>query len=300
MYSQETINSIANKLGVDSILLSNLIKRRDSLYKVWYRKKSGGKKRCFEEPLKDLKTIQKAILDKLNLTEVSKCVHGGIRTKSIRTNALQHKQGKYLLRVDMKDAYPSVTRKQIYNLFKRWGASAEEAKIYTKLITFRNHLPQGAPTSLAFFNLLLSNLGIDRVFSKIRGIRYTGYVDDLIFTSKKPMPKRLEKEISVFLKENGFSVNFKKTRRYSIKNRALRITGVNIIDGKPKVPPKMIKKFRGIIGRAIIDSSISKEQVFGAIAFVIGIERRIPNQLLKPLLRYLEIKGIKNCPFVIH
>ena len=114
------------------------------------------------------------------------------------------------------------------------------------------------------------------------------------------MPKRLEKEISVFLKENGFSVNFKKTRRYSIKNRALRITGVNIIDGKPKVPPKMIKKFRGIIGRAIIDSSISKEQVFGAIAFVIGIERRIPNQLLKPLLRYLEIKGIKNCPFVIH
>ncbi|MEK7555488.1 MAG: reverse transcriptase family protein [Patescibacteria group bacterium] len=299
MYSQKTIDDLANRLGIDPTLFSDLVKRRANLYKVWYRKNSGGKKRCVEEPLEDLKTVQRVILDKFNL-KFPKCVQGGIIGRSIRTNALEHKNGKYLLRMDIKDAYPSSTKKQVYVLFRKFGAPAEEARIITKLTTFRGHLPQGAPTSLALFNFLLSNTGIDKAASRIRGIKYTRYVDDLVFTSKRRIPKNLKKEVVVLLKEYGFSINPKKTRRYSIKNRALRVTGVNIIGGKPKVPPKMIKRFRGMIGRATIDGSVSKTQVFGIIAFVIGIERKIPNQLLRPLLHYLKTKDVKDCPFVIY
>mgnify|MGYP001559845347 FL=1 len=299
MYSQEEVDRLANKLGVDSILLSDLIKRRDSLYKIWYRKKSGGIKRCVEEPLGNLKIVQRIMLEKLLDLKFPKCVQGGIIGKSIRTNALEHKNGKYLLRMDIKDAYPSSTKKQLYALFRGFEVSVELSKILTKLTTFHGHLPQGAPTSLVLFNALLGNTGIDRAASMIKDIKYTRYVDDLVFTSKKRIPEKLEKEAGVFLKEHGFSINPKKTLRYSTKNRSLRITGVNIIDGKPKVPPKMIKKFRGMIGRATVDGSVSKEQVFGIIAFVIGIERKIPNQLLKPLLRYLKTKNVKDCPFVI-
>jgi hypothetical protein len=298
-YSQESINYVAERLEVDSRFLASLLSRRNSLYKTWYKRKIGGGKRCIEAPVKELKEIQKIILKKLSLN-LPECVQGGVLGKSIRTNALQHKSNKYLLRMDIKDAYPSVTRKKVYALFKKWGAPAEVAKIYAKILTFRDRLPQGAPTSLAIFNLLLKDIGLDFALSHIKGIQYTRYVDDLVLTSKKPIPEWVEKQTTIFLKENSFSINERKTRCYSIKNRALRITGVNIINGKPKVPPKLIKKFRGMIHRALSDDSISKEKVFGSIAFVIGIEKKIPNQLLKPLLRYLEVKNIKECPFVIY
>lgn len=299
MNNEEAVESVANQLELDPILLSNLIKKRGNLYRVWYRKKPGGGRRCVEEPLEDLKNIQRIIVNKLNL-KFHRCVQGGVPGRSIRTNALEHKKNKTLLRLDIKDAYPSATSKHIFELFKYFGAPAVEARIWTKLTTFRGHLPQGAPTSLPLFNALLYGMRLDKIFSGIRGIKYTRYVDDLVFTSnKRRLPEKLAKEVSVFLREKGFSINTKKTKRYSTKNRALRITGINIIDGQPKVPPKMIKRFRGMIGRAIIDGSVSKEQVFGIIAFVIGIERKIPNQLLKPLLCYLKTKNIEDCPFVI-
>ena len=298
-YSQESINFVAKGIDIDSNLLANILLRRNNLYKTWYKKKPDGKRRCIEAPVEELKDIQKIILKKLSL-DFKKCVQGGISKRSIRTNALQHKNGKYLLRMDIKDAYPSVTRKKIFLLFKKWGAPMEVAKIFTKILTFHGCLPQGAPTSLAMFNLLLKDIGIDFALSNIRGVRYTRYVDDLVLTSKKPIPEWIEKQTKIFLKKHGFSINQKKTRRYSTKNRPLRITGVNIIDGKPKVPPKLIKKFRGMIGRAIIDDSVSKEKIFGSIAFVIGIEKKIPNQLLRPLLRYLEVRNIKDCPFMIY
>lgn len=298
MYDEDVIENFAKRLEVSPILLSGLIKRKGNLYRVWYRKKPGGKRRCVEEPLGDLKKLQRILLDKFNF-KFHRCVQGGVSKRSIRTNALEHKKGKYLLRLDIKNAYPSATRKHIYELYKYFGATVEEARILTKLTIFRGHLPQGAPTSLPLFNALLNGIGIDKVFSGIRGIKYTRYVDDLIFTSRKPIPKKLGQEVSALLKERGFGVNAKKTRHYSTKNRALRITGINIIDGQAKVPPKMIKRFRGMIGRAIIDGSVSKEQVFGIIAFVIGIERKIPNQLLKPLLCYLKTKNIDDCPFTV-
>ncbi len=304
-YKQEIIDKIANFLGINSNLLSDLIKRKENLYRSWRKKKPGGKTRRIEEPLVELKSLQRIVLNKLNefVFQFPESIQGGVHKKSIRTNALKHRGGKYLLRMDIKDAYPSSTRKRIYALFRKVARKdpAEVAKILTKLTTFRDRLPQGAPTSLIIFNALLRETGVDRVFLNFKDIRYTRYVDDLVFTSKKPIPEELEKEVKTLLKENGFSINRKKTRRYSTKNRSLRITGVNLVGGKPKLPPKMIKKFRGMIGRAIIDSSVSKEQVFGIIAFVVGIEKKIPNQLLRPMLRYLAIKDIvKNCPFTIH
>ncbi len=299
-YSQEVIDFISKRLDFSPTLLSDLINRKGNLYRVWYRKK-GNKRRCVEEPLKELKSLQRKLLDGFFNFQHPKCVHGGVRKKSIRTNALEHKSSKYMLRLDIKNAYPSVTRKQIYQLYKSLGATVEMARILTKLTTFRGHLPQGAPTSLPLFNILLSNLRLDSIFRySVKGIKYTRYVDDLIFTSRKPLPKQLESEATKLLKENGFNVNRQKTKRYSTKNRALRITGVNIIKGKPKLPPKLIKKFRGMIGRAIFDNTVSKDQVFGIIAFTIGIEKKIPNQLLKPFLRYLKTKNIKECSFVIN
>jgi len=273
-------------------------------YFTWYKKKSDGQRRRINAPQKRLKEIQHILLEKISFC-TSPQAHGGVKGRSIRTNALVHRRSKFMLTMDIKDAYPTVTRKMVYWFFRQMNTSAQLARILTKLTTLRGQLPQGAPTSLAIFNALLGAdnlIGLDFWLERIRvghrRLRYSRYVDDLTFSSGRKIPETAEKLIQKKLREAGFCVNPQKTRYASLKNGALRVTGVNLIDGKTKVPPKEIRRFRGLIGRAIMDGSVSSDQVFGTIAYAMGIEKKIPNQLLKPFIKYLA-RTIDPCPRAI-
>jgi len=287
-----------NYLGLNINIVENILQEKGKYYRTWYKEEPNGKKRTIEAPIGELKKIQSLILKKVGF-EPNICAHGGVKGKSIRSNALVHRGSKFLLRMDIKDAYPSLTKQMTKDHFLKMNASVGLAKMLTEVVTFRGHLPQGAPTSMAIFNHFLSLAGIDDLFSQgiIEGkrLKYSRYVDDLIFTSSSRMPSWLENAITKELKEIGFVVNSRKTLRYSVKNRPLHITGLNLINRKPKVPPKKIRKFRGMIGRAIIDNSVPSAKVFGAVAYVMGIEKRIPNQILTPLLKYIEVRHAK-CP----
>jgi hypothetical protein len=296
-----SLENFANMFGFDSNELLEISQNIENHYHTWYKKKSDGRERRIDAPKENLKKIQHTLLEKLNFYAPPQA-HGGVKGKSIRTNALVHRQSKYSMIIDIKDAYPTVTRKTIYWFFREMNASAQLARILARLTTFRNQLPQGAPTSLAIFNSLLGadnlfNLDLRFSLAKIRGrkIYYSRYVDDLTFSSKARIPKEFPKLVAEKLNEVGLKINPKKTRFGSIKRGALKVTGINLIDGKTKIPPKEIKRFRGMIGRATIDNSISANKVFGVIAYAMGIEKKIPNQLLKPLVKYLE-KNIVPCP----
>lgn len=271
-------------------------------YRTWYKKKSDGSQRRIDAPGQRLKKIQLDLTKKLNFC-ISPQAHGGVKKRSIRTNALVHRQSRYSFTVDIKNAYPTVDSKMVYWLFRRMQASAQLARILTQLTTFHNQLPQGAPTSLAIFNALFGAnnlLGIDSLFDmkRVAGcpLRYSRFVDNLTFSASVKIPKEVPILVEKHLAEAGFKINHKKTHFGSTKCGAIRITGINIVDKKPKIPPKKIKRFRGMIGRATMDDSVSEAQVFGIIAYAMGIEKKIPNQLLKPLLLYLKKNPNIKCP----
>lgn len=299
-----SLQEFAKMYEFDIPELWSITKNIKDQYFTWHKNKSDGSRRRIDAPKKRLKEIQRALLEKLNFY-ASPQAHGGVKGKSIRTNALIHRHSKYLLTVDIKDAYPTVNRKMVYWFFRQMNASAQLARVLTKLTVFRNQLPQGAPTSLAIFNALLGAdnlLGLDFWLERIRvgqrRLRYSRYVDDLTFSAGFKIPKTTENLIAQKLAGGGFKINPSKTRFGSVKRGALRVTGVNLIDGKTKIPPKEIRRFRGLIGRATMDNSVSSDQVFGTISYVMDIEKKIPNQLLKPLLKYLE-KTIVPCPKAI-
>ncbi|MDD2753310.1 MAG: reverse transcriptase family protein [Candidatus Portnoybacteria bacterium] len=297
-----SLENFSKMFDLDTTELLMLSQNIKSHYRVWYKKKSDGSKREIAAPEEPLKKIQRILLKELPFCIPSQA-HGGIAKKSARTNALVHKQSKYLITIDIKNAYPTVDDKMVYWFFRIMNASPQLAKILTKLTTFRNQLPQGAPTSLAIFNALLGAtnlLNIDLSFSNQKvaehRLRYSRYVDDLTFSSSVKIPKSFENIIAKKLEEAGFKINPEKTRYGSIKKGALRITGINIVDKKPKIPPKKIRRFRGMIGRAKMDNSVSEKQVFGIIAYAMGIEKKISNQLLTPLLGYLKKRQDIDCP----
>jgi len=285
-------------IGINPKIVEDILQEKGKHYRTWCKEESNGKKRTIEAPIGELKKIQKLLLEKIEFIP-SQYAHGGVKGRSTKSNALVHRGSKFLVRIDIKDAYPSLTKAMLKEHFRKMNASVGLANILTELVTFRGHLPQGAPTSMAIFNHFLSLAGLDDLFSQVivegKHLKYSRYVDDLIFTSSRKIPFQIEAIVTKELKKIGFVVNSKKTLRYSVKNRVLRITGVNLINRKPKVPPKKIRKFRGMIGRAIIDDSVSSAKVFGAVAYVMGIEKRIPNQILTPLIKYLEVRRIK-CP----
>jgi len=298
------LERFAELLKLDSAELLEIAYHIKEHYQTWHKEKSDGRRRRIDAPRKRLKEIQHLLLEKISFC-VSTQAHGGVKGKSIRTNALVHRKSRYLLTVDLKDAYPTVNSKMVYGFFRQMNASARLARVLTKLTIFRDQLPQGAPTSLAIFNALLgaSNLlNVDSTLSKekIKGrpVHYSRYVDDLTFSASVKIPKDFPDTVAKKLAQAGLKLNPSKTRFGSLKRGTLRVTGVNLVDGRTKIPPKKIRHFRGLIGRAAMDGPVSSEQVFGIIAYAMGIENKIPSQLLKPLIKYLE-RTIVPCPKAI-
>jgi hypothetical protein len=91
------------------------------------------------------------------------------------------------------------------------------------------HLPQGAPTSPAFTNLLAWTL--DRRLhglARAAGANYTRYADDLAFSGDADFANRLgafHKTVKTILNEEGFSLNATKTRIMPRSTRQ-RIIGI--------------------------------------------------------------------------
>ena len=197
----------------------------------------GGKRRLLEAPRPRLKAIQRFVLQKiLDRIPAHDAAHGYRHDRSIVTFARPHVGRRVVLRMDLRDFFPSVAAARVRAVFRTAGYPPEVAACLAGLCTnvtppsvwpdetddatrrrFRSpHLPQGAPTSPALANLCAYRL--DRRLSGLAqkaGAAYTRYADDLAFSGDEDFErrvKRFEKAAAVIALEEGFEVNFRKTR----------------------------------------------------------------------------------------
>jgi len=154
----------------------------DQFYRCYkIKKKSSDAMRTICEPLPSLKEIQRWILDNILIrVPISKFAKAYVVGSSIKSNARFHLRQKIVLRLDVKDFFPSIKGQNVFYIFKQLGYSAEVSAMLTGLTTLKNSLPQGAPTSPT-----LSNIFMGRCDARIAGyclarkIRYT-----LVFIKK--------------------------------------------------------------------------------------------------------------------
>jgi RNA-directed DNA polymerase len=120
------------------------------------------KSRTFRNPRPELKFIQRRILrNVLAQIVIHEMAHGGIRGRSPSSNASLHLGAQCIVTVDIRDFFPSVRHYAVYRMFREeLGFGRDVARILTRLTTVDSQLPQGAPTSTAIANLLLS-LAVD-------------------------------------------------------------------------------------------------------------------------------------------
>ena len=146
------------------------------------------KVRDFSNPCDELKAVQRSIRERLLLPiPLSPIVYSDVPGRSAAQNAERHLHPANVGSADIRDCYNSMTNAMVFRVFRhtlRLGDSL--AALLTKLTTSRGHLPQGAPTSGALANLILSPIDVDleRAAAEF-GLTITRYVDNIDFSGQR-------------------------------------------------------------------------------------------------------------------
>ncbi|MBV9181977.1 MAG: RNA-directed DNA polymerase [Acidobacteria bacterium] len=206
--------------------------------------KQYGNIRLIELPKPRLKQLQLQILAQiLERIPPHPSVHGFVKRRSIKTFVAPHVGRPIVLRMDLREFFPSFRAARIQTLFRTIGypepvadllggicTNAVSRDVWKKpspdvhpcrwsearILYSKPHLPQGAPTSPALANLCGYRMDCRLAgLAKSVGAQYTRYADDLAFSGDKALEMRIERfatHVAAILIEEGFMVHYRKTR----------------------------------------------------------------------------------------
>lgn len=203
-----------------------------------------GKIREITAPSLALKQRQKWILKNiLNKVPVSNYAHGFIANRSIKTNALAHANSTHALCIDIKDFFPSISRKSVYDVFRSLGYSTSASSKLADVCCYMEKIPQGAPTSPCLSNIIFKEIDEEiSIIANRNNIIYTRYADDLTFSANHNLDDVFP-EIEQILSTNSFQINYDKVHFFNPGFPKI-ITGLIVQNGVVRVPKQFKRKLR--------------------------------------------------------
>ena len=192
--------------------------------------KGDGTVRVIEAPKPRLKWIQQRVLAGiLDRIPPHPAAHGFVKGRSVKTFAAPHVGQRVVLRLDLRDFFPSICGARIQSLFRTLGYPEKVADLLGGIATncvprdvardpmfARPHLPQGAPTSPALANMCFYRADCRLAgLAESAGASYTRYADDLAFSGGEEFHRRVERfsvHVAAVLHDEGFAVHHRKTR----------------------------------------------------------------------------------------
>ena len=234
-----SVSELSKLLDVPKPLLLKISSEPKRYYYQKTIKKKDGGKRMLTVPNKELKPIQRAIHDKLFNFDFPPMIHGGIKNRSIKTNAFPHRQKKWVAGLDIKDFYPSVNFERIKVILKALGYSPEVTQVLTAFTTYEFQLPQGTPTSPILANLALYNLDKRiEAYCKNKRLAYTRYFDDISISGNTRLTSTCDK-VEEFIKAEGFHPHPNKREEVGT-NKPQIVTGLMVNGVRLKVAPTTV------------------------------------------------------------
>ena len=248
----------------------------------------GKNKRIIYKPSPELKKVQRLIMRKYFKPHWEQ--------KGVKETASIHCNRKWLMKLDIKEFFYSITEEQIRNVIKRYTAlasitrltenpqrfgfsSAEflggrEYSCYTNLgsrevsdveqifsiCTINGKLPIGAPTSPYIANLILREFDFNLYkFCRQFNVTYSRYMDDLFFSTNGPqyMLSLVELEVLKQFKELEFEVNKEKIK-YISGNKLQKVLGLGVNNKKPVLTKETKRNYRAYFYNLIAPVQFSK------------------------------------------
>lgn len=234
-------------LGLKKYYVTSVIFCSKAHYREFEIKKRSGGTREIRAPYPSLLYMQNWIYREILMKcKVNGTAHGFVRKRSILTNANVHKGQTYLLKMDLKDFFPSIPINWVIQVYKDIGYTNEVAYYLASICCLEDALPQGAPTSPMLSNIVASHM--DKRLYKLcqeYGYKYTRYADDIAISGKFISPSFIDIVTNV-IEDCKFVVNKKKTRLYGDKGNKI-ITGISLANNEVRIP----RNYRRELGQEV-------------------------------------------------
>lgn len=282
------IDLLARRIPLSRSEISLLIETAPSRYKVHsIEKRHGRGTRTIAQPTAEVKLAQVTLLKLLKkvlpIHDCAKAYRDGL---SIKDHAAPHAANSYLLKVDFKDFFPSITSADLRlhlrkhsDLDEEWIRSLERVFFWRQKITNRLVMAIGAPSSPWLSNSIMHDFDEAlTAYCQSTGITYTRYADDLALSTNTPDILRdalvMVKNICADLKYPRLTVNDEKTV-FTSKKHNRTLTGLVLAnDGSTSIGRTRKREIRAL-AHHFDNNALDPEQVAnlrGLLAFTYSID----------------------------
>lgn len=189
-----TLRKMASDMRVPMSEIELIAHTANHRYKVYRIAKRTGGSREIAHPAKELKSLQRWIADNVFAKmPVHDSVYSYRIGRGIRDHAELHRKGNYLIRIDLKDFFPSITARDVARLvIENRGRlslplTAEDLRNICRIVCRNNRLTIGAPSSPVISNAILYSF--DKHWSRVcnhREVIYSRYADDIYLSTNVP------------------------------------------------------------------------------------------------------------------
>lgn len=222
------------------------------------KKKNGKGTRVIHEPLPSLKEIQVWILHNiLNNVPVSRFAKAYVKKSSIVENVKYHRNKDFIVCLDIKDFFPSITSGNVEKVFNDLGYSSKLSNLLSKLCCRNEKLVQGSPTSPALSNIIMKDFDdLISIFCIANSFRYTRFADDLTFSysinptaetnfTLQTFKDTIITNVWTILQKTNPNLRLNKDKTQILKNSDRQIvTGVIVNNKNLNTPIEYRKKIR--------------------------------------------------------
>ena len=216
---------LASLLRLTPKQMTSLIVRRSALY-LFKDEIIGGKPRSLAVPIGEMRVIHDRMKELLGRIVLPDYLYSPRRGRAAVDNALVHQGASVVVKLDVKQFYPSTTAEHVFQFFRhRLGMVDDVAGRLTKICTINGKVPFGSPLSPILCALVHDDLfGQVAGRCELRGDTASLWVDDLAVSGDN-VAKGLVRDITRLIAAKRLKSH--KTRRATAR-RGIVITGTFI------------------------------------------------------------------------
>lgn len=262
------VHELMRRLDLDESQLRNV----DLDYHAFEipKRRAGAGTRTILAPNPQLKFVQRRIHHRLlKRLRAHPCATGFEAQHSIATNAAFHERQATVLRLDVRDFFMATDGARIRRYFRAIGWNRDVATLLTRICTYDNGLPPGAPTSPRLSNLV--NWSFDAAIVRrtdAAGARYTRYADDITIswtsTPTGSMIGDMISNVKYIANCHGYFIHGR--RKTSVRHFYQRqtVTGL-VVNDTANLPRETRRKLRAIEHRLRTrgHASLTEDQLRG-------------------------------------
>ena len=295
------MSDLLTRLGASVLLhrsdLIRLIRTAPIRYKVYQiEKRVKGQFRTIAQPAREVKVLQRWVMKNvLSRYEVHAAATAYRKNISILRNARPHSRGRFLLKMDFKDFFPSLSaadfRAFLAQVDSPFDAEEVEALCHILFWMPKTEFPKlclsiGAPASPMLSNILM--VQFDRDISSVcadAGVAYTRYADDLSFSAADSERLRVVEEAVLAwcarTTHPTLTVNQAKTVRVS-RADSRRVTGLVLTNDRKVSLGRDMKRLISARMHYFVTGRLTSEDIIklrGMLAYVNSVEAAFLDRL---------------------